>query len=208
MLCSYLLHGLTALGSLHMSAAGERWGGGGRDPVCKITNYKKAHPSEHLRFPTKSSVMNSGKQSDQSLFIRLGDRCSRSSVSSIQDDISALGKAHTRSIPLVRSVPNVAFEIISMFVRLTMAFSRPFKKYRRAPPPVDLRLSPPVDIRFSPPGRSTPLFCLYTPLFSRAIYASLLLSIYASLLQSIYASLLLSIYASLLSIYASLLQSI
>ena len=36
--------------------------------------------------------------------------------SAVQDGICALGKAHMRSTPSVRSFPNVAFETVSMFV--------------------------------------------------------------------------------------------
>ena len=50
--------------------------------------------------------------------------------SSIQGDIYALGKAHMRSTPSLRSFPNVAFETAPMFVWLTMAISRPFKEDR------------------------------------------------------------------------------
>ena len=35
-----------------------------------------------------------------------------------------------RSTPSLRSFPNFAFETVPMFVRLTMAFSRPFKEDR------------------------------------------------------------------------------
>ena len=55
-------------------------------------------------------------------------------VSSVQDGIYALGKAHMRSTPSLRSFPNVAFETVPMFVRLTMALSRPFKEDRLALP--------------------------------------------------------------------------
>ena len=53
---------------------------------------------------------------------------------SVQDGIYALGKAHMRSTPSLRSFPNVAFETVPMFVRLTMALSRPFKEDRLALP--------------------------------------------------------------------------
>ena len=48
--------------------------------------------------------------------------------SSVQDGIYVLGKAHKRLTPSIRSLPNVAFETVPMFVRLTMALSRPFKQ--------------------------------------------------------------------------------
>ena len=38
------------------------------------------------------------------------------SLSSVQDGIYAIGKAHMRSIPSLRSFPNVAFETVPMFV--------------------------------------------------------------------------------------------
>ena len=46
-------------------------------------------------------------------------------LSSVQDGIHALGKAHMSSTPSLRSFPNVAFETGPMMVRLTMALSRP-----------------------------------------------------------------------------------
>ena len=48
--------------------------------------------------------------------------------SSVQDGISALGKAHMRATPSLRSFPNVASETVPVFVRLTMALSRRFKE--------------------------------------------------------------------------------
>ena len=36
--------------------------------------------------------------------------------SSVQDGIYALGKAHMRSTPSLRSFPNVAFETVLMFI--------------------------------------------------------------------------------------------
>ena len=54
--------------------------------------------------------------------------------SSVHDGIYALGKAYMRSIPSLRSVPNVTFETVTMFVRLTMVLSRPFKENRLALP--------------------------------------------------------------------------
>ena len=51
--------------------------------------------------------------------------------SSVQDGIYALGKAHMRSTPSLRSFPNVAFETVPVFLWLTMALSRPFKEDRR-----------------------------------------------------------------------------
>ena len=59
--------------------------------------------------------------------------------SSVQDCNDALGKAHTRSTTSVRSFPNVAFEIVPMFVWLTMALSRPFEEH-----PLALPLSAPL----------------------------------------------------------------
>ena len=53
---------------------------------------------------------------------------------SVQDGIRALGKVHMRSTPSLRSFPNVAFETVAMFVRLTMALSRPFMNDRPALP--------------------------------------------------------------------------
>ena len=64
--------------------------------------------------------------------------------SSVQDGIYALGKAHMRSTPSLRSFPNVAFETVPMFVWLTMALSRPFKEDRLALL-FFKRLSPPGD---------------------------------------------------------------
>ena len=55
-----------------------------------------------------------------------------SSFRSVQDDIYALGKAHMRSTPSLRSFPNVAFETVPVFVLLTMALSRPFMEDRLA----------------------------------------------------------------------------
>ena len=40
----------------------------------------------------------------------------QSTSSSIQDGICAVGKAHTRSTQSLRSVPNVAFETVPVFV--------------------------------------------------------------------------------------------
>ena len=62
--------------------------------------------------------------------------------SSAQDGINALGKARMRSIPSLRGFPNVAFEIVSMLVWLTMSLSRPLKEDRWALP-----LSTPVKLR-------------------------------------------------------------
>ena len=64
--------------------------------------------------------------------------------SSVQDGIYALEKAHMHSTPSLRSVPKVAFETVPMFVRLTMALSRPFKEDRLALP-----LSTPLSSRRS-----------------------------------------------------------
>ena len=60
----------------------------------------------------------------------------RSSVqfSSAQDGIYALGKAHMRFTPSLRSFPNVALERVPMLVLLTMALSRPLKEDRWALP--------------------------------------------------------------------------
>ena len=55
-------------------------------------------------------------------------------LSSFQINIYALGKAHMRSAPSLRSFPNVAFETAPMFVWLTMALSRPIKEDRLALP--------------------------------------------------------------------------
>ena len=59
---------------------------------------------------------------------------SHSSVqfNSVQHGIYALGEAHMRSTPSLRSIPNVAIETVPMFVWLTMALSRPFKEDRLA----------------------------------------------------------------------------
>ena len=46
--------------------------------------------------------------------------------SSVQGGIYALGKAHMRSTPSLRSFPNVAFETVPMIVWLTVALSRPY----------------------------------------------------------------------------------
>ena len=54
--------------------------------------------------------------------------------SSVQDGIYALGNAHIRSTPSLRSFPNGTFETVPMFIRFTMALSRPFKKDRRTLP--------------------------------------------------------------------------
>ena len=51
-----------------------------------------------------------------------------SHLSSIQDGIYALRKAHMRSTPILRSFPNVALETIPVFVWLTRALFRPFKE--------------------------------------------------------------------------------
>ena len=37
-------------------------------------------------------------------------------LNSVQDGICALGKAHMRSTPSLRSFPGVAFEMVPMFV--------------------------------------------------------------------------------------------
>ena len=42
--------------------------------------------------------------------------CSLVKISSVQDSIYALGKAHMRSTPSLRSFLNVAFETVPMFV--------------------------------------------------------------------------------------------
>ena len=44
----------------------------------------------------------------------------------------ALGKAHMRSTPSLRSVPKVALETVPKLFWLTMALSRPLKEDRRA----------------------------------------------------------------------------
>jgi len=61
------------------------------------------------------------------------DRCTLGVVwhhlfSSVQDGIYALGKAHMRSTPSLRSFPNLAFETVPVFNWLTMALSCPFKE--------------------------------------------------------------------------------
>ena len=48
--------------------------------------------------------------------------------SSVEDCIYALQKAHMRSVPSLRSFPNVAFETVPTFTWLTMALSRLFKE--------------------------------------------------------------------------------
>ena len=69
------------------------------------------------------------------------------------DDICLLGKAHMRSDPSVRSFPNIAFEMVPMFVWMTIALSRPFKEHRLVPPLFEdclaLPLSTPVSSRRS-----------------------------------------------------------
>ena len=50
----------------------------------------------------------------------------------VQDGTHALGKAHMCSTLSPRNVPNVAFEMVTMFVRLMMALSHPFKEDRLA----------------------------------------------------------------------------
>ena len=52
----------------------------------------------------------------------------RIQFSSVQDGICVLGKAYMCSTPYLRSFPNVAFEMVPVFVWLTMALSRPFKE--------------------------------------------------------------------------------
>ena len=64
---------------------------------------------------------------------------------SFQDGIYALGKAHMRSTPSLRRVPNVAFETVPVFAWLTMTLSSfPFKEDRLALP-----LSTPLSSRRS-----------------------------------------------------------
>ena len=68
-------------------------------------------------------------------------------ISSVQDGIYVLGKAHMRSAPSLRGFPNVvfhAFETVPLFVWLTMALSRPLKEDRLALP-----LSTPLSSRRS-----------------------------------------------------------
>ena len=65
--------------------------------------------------------------------------CSIFLISSVQDGNDALGKAHTHSTTSLRSFPKVVLEIVSMFVWLTMALSRPFKE-----DPLALPLSTPL----------------------------------------------------------------
>jgi len=48
--------------------------------------------------------------------------------SSVQDGIYVLEKVHKCLTPSIGIFPNVAFEMVPMFVRLTMALSRPFKQ--------------------------------------------------------------------------------
>ena len=55
-------------------------------------------------------------------------------LSSVQDGIYALGKAHMCSTPSLRRFPNGAFKTGPMFVWLTMALSRPFMEDRLALP--------------------------------------------------------------------------
>ena len=79
-------------------------------------------------------------------FVHHDDKCfpPPRPLSSAQDGIYVLGKAHMRSTPSVRGFPNVAFETAPMFVWLTMALSRPFKEERLALP-----LSTPLSSRRS-----------------------------------------------------------
>ena len=58
----------------------------------------------------------------------MGNSNTSLSLSSVQYGTYALGKSHMRSTPSLTSFPNVAFETVPMFVRLTMALSRPFKE--------------------------------------------------------------------------------
>ena len=54
--------------------------------------------------------------------------------SSVQDGICALGKTYVHSTPSLRSFPIVAFEIVSVFVWLTIALSHPFEEDHLALP--------------------------------------------------------------------------
>ena len=53
---------------------------------------------------------------------------------SVQDGIYTHRKAHTHSTPTLRSFPNVVFEMVPMFLWLTMALSHPFREDRLALP--------------------------------------------------------------------------
>ena len=70
--------------------------------------------------------------------------CSSFQFSSVEEGIYELGNARMRSIPSLRSFPNVALETVPMFVWLTMALPRPFRKDRLALP-----LSTPLSSRRS-----------------------------------------------------------
>ena len=58
---------------------------------------------------------------------RILDLFSSVQFSSVKDGIYALVEAHMRCTWSLRGFPNVAFEMVPMFVSMTMALSRPFK---------------------------------------------------------------------------------
>ena len=53
-------------------------------------------------------------------------------LSLFQDSIFVFRKAHLRTTMSLRMFPNVAFETVPIFIRLTMAFSRPFVRLTMA----------------------------------------------------------------------------
>ena len=87
-------------------------------PVGDIFSSNGGKPSSSLSCYTELCARSHFSQTSQF----------RVDFSSVQDGIYALGKAHMRSNPSLRSFPSVVFETVPMRVWLTMALSRPFKE--------------------------------------------------------------------------------
>ena len=88
---------------------------------------------------------------------------------SVQDGIYALGKAHMRSTPSLRTFPNAAYETVPVIVRLTMTLSRPFKEDLSTP-----ISSPPVFFEKEKSHIYSQIYPLPSCLFNRSVWPSLL----------------------------------
>ena len=104
-----------------------------QDGICAL---RKAHMRSTPSFRSFPNVAFETVPMFVLIFIRTEhNRLVLGVTSSVQDGICAPGKAHMCSTPSFRSFPNVAFEMVPMFVWQMMALSRPFKENRLALPP-------------------------------------------------------------------------
>ena len=92
------------------------------DTVYDVMEMLKCHTKREIT-DIKESIQNRLK----SEHVKYGNN-NRIQFTSVQDGIYVLGNTYMCSTPYLRSFPNAAFEMVPMFVWLTMALSRPFKE--------------------------------------------------------------------------------